>query len=108
MANMERIEYLEKLKRSIELLNKYHQIEVLRILSKRLCKLNENKSGVYVNLTYLNEDTISELERYLEYTKMQEDTLTTTEYQKEEFKSTFFISKEDKDNPAISYIESSR
>ena len=105
---MERMEYLENLKRTIELLNKFHQVEVLRILSKHLCKLNENKSGVYVNLTYLNDDTIQEIEKYLEYTKMQEDTLTTAEYQKEEFKSTFFITKEDKENPSILYTEANR
>lgn len=105
---MERMEYLEKLKRSIELLNKFHQVEVLRILSRRLCKLNENKSGVYVNLTYLDNETIHDLEKYLEYTKMQEDTLTTAECQKEEFKSTFFVNKEDKENPSILYTEANR
>lgn len=105
---MERMEYLENLKQTIESLNKFHQTEVLRILSKHLCKLNENKSGVYVNLTYLDDETIQELEKYLEYTKMQEDTLTTAEYQKEEFKSTFFINKEDKENPSILYTEANR
>lgn len=105
---MEKMEHLEKLKRSVEALNKFHQVEVLRILSKHLCKLNENKSGVYVNLTYLDDETIQELEKYLEYTKMQEDTLTTAEYQKEEFKSTFFIDKEDKENPSILYTEANR
>ena len=105
---MEKMEHLENLKRSVEALNKFHQVEVLRILSKHLCKLNENKSGVYVNLTYLDDETIQELEKYLEYTKMQEDTLTTAEYQKEEFKSTFFIDKEDKENPSILYTEANR
>ena len=51
---MDNTDLLEKLKTSIEQMNKHHQIEVLRILSKQLCKLNENKSGVYVNLTYIN------------------------------------------------------
>jgi len=105
---MEKMEYLEKLKRSVEALNKFHQVEVLRILSKHLCKLNENKSGVYVNLTYLDDETIQELEKYLEYTKIQEETLTTAEYQKEEFKSTFFINKEDKEKPSILYTEANR
>jgi hypothetical protein len=100
---MERMEYLENIKRTIEALNKFHQVEILRILSKNLCKLNENKSGVYVNLSFLSDETIAELEKYLEYTRDQENTLTTTEYQKEEFKTTFFINKEDKDNPTIPY-----
>lgn len=99
----EKMEAISKMKDKIESLSKYHQIEILKILSKNLCKLNENKSGVYVNLTYLPEDTIAEMQKYLDYTKDQEEALITMEYQKEEFKNAFFIEKEDKDNPTISY-----
>jgi hypothetical protein len=99
----EKMEAISRMKDKIETLSKYHQIEILKILSKNLCKLNENKSGVYVNLTYLPEDTIAEMQKYLDYTKDQEDTLIAMEYQKEEFKNAFFIEKEDKDNPTISY-----
>jgi hypothetical protein len=99
----EKMDAIARMKDKIETLSKYHQIEILKILSKNLCKLNENKSGVYVNLTYLPEDTIAEMQKYLDYTKDQEDALITMEYQKEEFKNAFFIEKEDKDNPTISY-----
>lgn len=105
---MDNTELLEKLKTSIEQMNKYHQIEVLRILSKKLCKLNENKSGVYVNLTYISNEVIEELQKYIEYTKQQEETLKTTEYQKEEFKTALFNEKEDKDNITLSYSEVTR
>ena len=105
---MDNTELLEKLKTSIEQMNKYHQIEVLRILSKQLCKLNENKSGVYVNLTYISNEVIEELQKYIEYTKEQEETLKTTEYQKEEFKTALFNEKEDKDNITLSYSEVTR
>jgi len=105
---MDNTELLEKLKTSIEQMNKYHQIEVLRILSKQLCKLNENKSGVYVNLTYISNEVIEELQKYIEYTKQQEETLKTTEYQKEEFKTALFNEKEDKDNITLSYSEVTR
>ena len=105
---MDNTELLEKLKTSIEQMNKYHQIEVLRILSKQLCKLNENKSGVYVNLTYISNEVIEELQKYIEYTKQQEETLKTTEYQKEEFKTSLFNNKQDKDNITLSYSEVTR
>ena len=105
---MDNTELLEKLKTSIEQMNKYHQIEVLRILSKQLCKLNENKSGVYMNLTYISNEVIEELQKYIEYTKQQEETLKTTEYQKEEFKTALFNEKEDKDNITLSYSEVTR
>lgn len=102
---MDNTELLETIKSSIEKMNKHHQIEILRILSKQLCKLNENKSGVYVNLTYINDDVIEELQKYIEYTKEQEETLITTEYQKEEFKTALFNEKEDKDNITLYYSE---
>jgi hypothetical protein len=102
---MDNTELLETIKLSIEKMNKHHQIEILRILSKQLCKLNENKSGVYVNLTYINDDVIEELQKYIEYTKEQEETLITTEYQKEEFKTALFNEKEDKDNITLYYSE---
>jgi hypothetical protein len=105
---MDNTELLETIKSSIEKMNKHHQIEILRILSKQLCKLNENKSGVYVNLTYINDDVIEELQKYIEYTKEQEETLITTEYQKEEFKTALFNEKEDKDIITLSYSEVTR
>lgn len=100
---MEKNEVLELLKSSIENMNKHHQIEILRILSKHLCKLNENKSGVFVNLSYIDEPVIEELNKYISYTKDQEDNLITTEYQKNEFKNVLIDNKEDKDNVPITY-----
>jgi|UniRef100_A0A6C0AU66 hypothetical protein len=101
--NLETPEVLETIKNNIENLDKYHQIEVLKILNKNACKLNENKSGVYVNLSFLNSQTIADLKQYLSYTTDQEESLVTMEYQKEEFKNAFFVEKEDKDNLIVSY-----
>ena len=95
--NNENIENLESIKTFIENLNKFHQIEILKILSKNLCKINENKSGVYVNLSFLHNEAIEALKEYIKYIKEQEENFNTMEYQKEEFKNTFFIDN-DKDN----------
>uniref|UniRef100_A0A6C0LRA2 NET domain-containing protein n=1 Tax=viral metagenome TaxID=1070528 RepID=A0A6C0LRA2_9ZZZZ len=101
---MQNIEKLENIKSFIENMSKYHQIEILKILSKNLCKINENKSGVYVNLSFLPNETIDEMEEYIMYTKEQEENLKTLEYQKEEFKNAFFNSeKQDKDNNTYMY-----
>ena len=102
-TNIDKINNLEKLKKNIEILNKHHQIEILQILTKNLCKINENKSGCYVNLSFLSDENIDEITKYVEYVQDQEETLNTAEYQKEEFKNAFFIEKEDKDNPTILY-----
>jgi len=105
---MEKIGKLENLKKTIELMNKHHQVEILKILTKKLCKINENKSGCYVNLSFLSEDTLEDVEKYIHYVNDQEESLHTIEYQKEEFKNAFFIEKEDKDNPTILYSSLSK
>jgi hypothetical protein len=97
------MERLENIKNIIEGMNKHHQIEILKILNKTDSKINENKSGVYVNMSFLDENTVLELEKYISYTKDQENCLIPLEYQKEEFKNAYFIEKEDKDNLTISY-----
>ena len=97
------MERLENIKNFIESLNKHHQIEILKILNNNKCKLNENKSGVYVNMSFLNDEIIEELEKYIEYIKDQEDSINTVEHQKEEFKNAYFIEKEYKDNITNNY-----
>lgn len=95
------LDRLETLKHQIESMTKFHQIEILKILSKKLCKLNENKSGVYVNLSFLPDDLLDELTKYIEYVEEQTETFATAEYQKNEFKTSFFLEKEDKDNVTL-------
>ena len=74
---------LEDLKEKIESLSKFQQVEILKILSKNMCKLNENKSGIFVNMTFLETDVIEEIEKYMSYVEDQADTFHTVEYQKE-------------------------
>lgn len=102
------IEEIEDIKNYIESISKFHQIEILKILSKNLCKINENKSGVYVNLSFLPKETIDEIKEYIHYIKEQEESLKTMEYQKTEFKNAFFNEKENKEEPLISYISASK
>jgi hypothetical protein len=94
---------LESIKKYIETMNKFHQVEVLKILSKNLCKINENKSGCYINLSFLNKETLSDINEYILYTKRQEDSLNTTERAKEDFKNAYFIEKDNKEEIALSY-----
>ena len=103
---MEKIQKLTNLRSEIENMNKHHQLEILKILSKNLCKINENKSGVYVNMSFLEDNVLDEIHKYISYVKEQEDNLITTEYQKKEFMDSYFVeynNKEDKDNSTITY-----
>jgi len=96
-------EFLEEIKNRIECMDKYHQIEILKILSDNNSKINENKSGVFVNLSFLSKNAILQMKNYIDYIKDQEDSLVTLEHQKKEYQNTFFIENGDKDNTTISY-----
>jgi hypothetical protein len=88
---MDKIAMLENMKSRIEQMNKSHQIEILKILNKYpAVKLNENKSGIFVNLSFLPNDALDNMVQYLDYVKDQEQSLDTMENQKQNFKNTFF------------------
>ena len=79
-------------------MNKFNQIEVLRILNKYdEVTLNENKYGIHINLTELEKDIVSELLLYIKYVNAQEIALSSIEQQKEDYRNTYF-SKDIKDN----------
>ncbi len=83
-------------------MTKKQHIEILNILSKFAnVKINENKSGVYINLLFLPENTVAELEKYIQYIEEQESTIMTVETQKNEYKNTYFTNKEDKEETAL-------
>jgi len=72
-------------------MGKSQHIEILKILHNNpAVKLNENKSGVYVNLTFLPEDALHQIQEYLGYVEDQESSLDLMENQKSDFRKTFF------------------
>jgi len=78
---------LDKMKSRIETMSKLHHIEILKILKKNPnVKLNENKHGVFVNLSFLPEEIIDEMKSYVSYVGEQEKTIMTIEAQQEEYK----------------------
>jgi hypothetical protein len=81
----------------IETMNKFNQIEVLRILHKHSITLNENRYGVHINLSELKKEIIDDLQNYINYVNTQEITLHQVEKQKETFKNIYFT----KDNKEI-------
>ena len=91
------ISELNYIRETIEKMNKFNQIEVLRILSKHTnVTLNENKYGVHINLSDLSKNIIEELIVYINYVNKQESTLHNIEQKKEDYKNTYFT-KDNKD-----------
>lgn len=92
---------LNYIRESIENMNKFNQVEVLRILNKNNnVTLNENKYGIHINLSELKKEMLDELNVYIKYVNTQEITLNAIEQQKEDYKNTYF-SKDIKDNSKI-------
>ena len=82
---------INALKERIERMEKYHQIEILRILSKFAeVSTNENNNGTFVNLTELSEDIIKELNKYADYVDEQQKLLKKIEKEKEKIEQTFY------------------
>jgi len=88
---------LNYIRDSIENMNKFNQIEVLRLLTKHSdVTLNENKYGIHINLSELKKNILEELEVYIKYVNTQEVTLDQGEKEKEVYKNTYF-KKDNKD-----------
>jgi len=92
---------LNYIRETIENMNKFNQIEVLRILNKYTeVTLNENKYGIHINLSELKKEILDELNVYIKYVNTQEIALNKIEKQKEEYKNTYFT-KDIKDNSKL-------
>ena len=92
------ISELNYLRESIENMNKFNQVEVLRLLNKNKdVILNENKYGIHINLSELKNDILDKLSEFIKYVNTQELALNSVEKQKEEYRNTYF-SKDIKDS----------
>jgi hypothetical protein len=86
---------LSVLKDKIEKLSKNNQLEILSILKNTsAAKLNENKNGIFVNMSFLTNDTLKDVEKYVKYVYDQEATFNVVENQKQDFKNTFFLASQ--------------
>lgn len=85
--------YLMMLKDGIERMPVVHQVEVLRILTGKSVNINENKNGIFINITKLNDETLAQLDEYMKYVIKQEEQLSEVEYQKELITKEYFDCK---------------
>jgi hypothetical protein len=78
---------LEILKKKIEKMTKVYHIEILKILKEdSTIKLNENKSGVFINLSFLPKETIIKLYNYVDYVEKQESSILNLETEIDKYK----------------------
>lgn len=81
---------LQIIKDIIEEMNKYQQIEILKILIKNSISVSENNNGTFINLSDLSGNIIDELEKYIEFINKQDNQLLNIETEKNNIKNEFF------------------
>lgn len=82
------VQELETLKSSIDTMNRANHVEILKILKENNVKISENKSGVYINMSFLEKEVIEKISAFVNYIDEQEKTLEIVERQKIELSST--------------------
>ena len=76
-------ELIITLKTNIENLNKFHQIEILKIFNEENSNMiNENNNGVFINLVDLSDSLYNKLNEYITYVNVQQQQLTSIEEEK--------------------------
>ena len=77
---------LQNIKKIVENYNIEQQEDILNIIREGDdISINENKNGFFINLTNLDNNIITKIEKYMEYIVLQENHLTNIESQKKEY-----------------------
>ena len=76
---------------TIEKMPKFHQVAILRIFNESdKVILSENRNGIHINLSEMEDDVIKKVQEYVQYVITQETTLDQDEKEKESIKNTYF------------------
>ena len=81
---------LDKIRKSIESMEKTNQIEFAKILLNNNVKLTENNNGIFVNLNILDNNTINEFISQLDFINNQNNFLNIDENKKSDLENIFF------------------
>lgn len=93
MSNIDS-ELILLLKSNIERLNKFHQIEILKIFNKDNSEMiNENNNGVFINLVDISKTLYDKLNEYIDYVNEQQKELISIEEEKINIENQFFKEK---------------
>lgn len=83
-----------KLKNDIEILNKFHQIEILKIFNNfNSNMINENNNGIFINLLELPSELYQKLNDYILYVNIQQKQINSIEKEKITIENKFFKEK---------------
>lgn len=89
---------LVSIKNTIESTSKIQQLEIFKIIKANNLCYNENKNGIFINLTGLKSNIIKEIEKYISFINNQNDILSKQEEMKEEYLNNYFKDKSSSNN----------
>jgi len=81
---------IEKLKKTIESLSKYHQVQIYKLIKDEGIKFDENNNGSFINLSQLEKCVIKKLYDYTKYVEKQQKELLKDENEKSRLEKKFF------------------
>ena len=85
------VQELESIRKDIEKMNKFHQVEILKLLkSCSHLKLNENNNGTFINMVDISDDILIKISNYINYVEQQEKNLSHIEIAKLNIKNKYF------------------
>jgi hypothetical protein len=72
-------------------MQKNYHVEIARILIKDYqISYDENKNGIFINLSHLSQEVIEKMIKFMEYVDLQEKQLEIDEKEKHELKDAYF------------------
>lgn len=75
IKNTLNIKIKEKLKKDISELHYNEHCEIYNIIRKDTDKISENKNGVFINLKYLNDETIDKIQEFISFCQKNKNLL---------------------------------
>jgi len=74
----------------VESLPKHYHKDVARILLENGVVCDENKNGLFINLSTVSQDVLEKVARFITYIDLQQQTITTGESERQVIKTQFF------------------
>ena len=79
---------LEQMCKTIDGFKKKEHIKILEIIKKKdTCNLSENNNGTFIHMKDLSEDTLTEIDNYINYILKTEGDISIIENTKETLKN---------------------
>ena len=74
----------------IELLPKVHHKDVARIFIENNITYDENKNGIFINLSTVPQEVLEKIARFISYVDLQQETIDLGETERKDIKTQFF------------------